>query len=492
MAWNPEFNVAFNPKTIAVVGASTTPSWIGGTSFITHLQDFGYPGRIYPINPKADGMEIRGLKAYPNLTSVPEPIDLVIISVPAPVIHTVLEDCIAANAKNIYIFTAGFDETGEEEGLKLGARLKEIAVRGQLRIIGPNCMGLYVPAAKMSIWEGTPVESGKVGLISQSGGHAGQFVSNASVQGIGISKAISFGNGTIMEATDFLEYFANDAETEIIAMYLEGTRDGQKLLKLIREINKTKPIIIWKGGLTESGARAVASHTGSLGGEREIWNTFFHQTGAVGVDSLEELVDVTMTFLHLSPRPQGRRVALLGAGGGNSVAGADTLNREGLVVPKLSDATRKKLRDFIPSAGTSIANPLDIGLVLRDISLLERALDPISADPNIDAMVFGLPIGLLSRVPDTKQTDDELQTVYETETKNRLEVISKFNKESANRKPVVVVPRGWRPERVILEEARRAQTEFAKAGIPAYASLQQAGKAMAKFMQYQESKKNGA
>jgi len=478
--------VAFNPKTIAVVGASTKPQWMGGTTFIANLQQLGFPGRIYPINPKAEGMEIRGLKAYPSLVSVPEPIDLVIVSTPAAQVPSVLEDCIAANARNIHIFTAGFDETGEEEGKRLGAKIREIAQRGGLRIVGPNCMGLHVPKARISTLEQAATESGPVAFLSQSGGHAGQFVGTAPIHGIHFSKVISFGNALTLDSTDFLEYLATDPETKIITMYLEGVKDGGRLTRLVKEINPQKPVIIWKGGLTESGGRAVASHTGSLGGTEAIWDGFFKQTGAVRVDSLEELTDVTMTFLYLSHPPKGRRVALMGAGGGNSVAGADVCSRAGLEMPTLTEETRKILREFIPPEGTIIRNPLDIGMVLMDITLLERALEPIASDPLIDAIIFALPIGLFGMRPGATAQAQETQP-QEDVYQRQITILSKFSKGSPHRKPVVVVLQLWRGGvGGAAGQRARLQAEFIRAGIPAYPSLERASRALAKFIQYHE------
>ena len=217
------------------------------------------------------------------------------------------------------------------------------------------------------------------------------FTGDGARFGIYFSKVISFGNVLFLDSTDFLEYVAAEPETGIICMYLEGVRDGRRLAQLVREVNKTKPVIVWKGGLTKWGAKAVASHTGSLGGEREIWDAFYRQTGAVRVDTMDELLDVTMTFLYLDPL-SSRRLALLGAGGGNSVAGADVCAREGLELPTLSQKTLNELRSFIPPEGTSIRNPLDIGLVIRNIEFLLRALEPVAADPVIDCIILAMPL----------------------------------------------------------------------------------------------------
>ncbi|MDY6842836.1 MAG: CoA-binding protein, partial [Thermodesulfobacteriota bacterium] len=272
MVWDADFNRAFNPKAIAVVGVSAIDPdslpkgrFLGGLGFVQNLKERGFSGRIYPINPKAK--EIAGLKVYPNVASVPEPVDLVVVAVPAKALASVFEDCIAANAKNIHVFTAGFEETGEEEGKRLGQEIKEIAQRGGLRIVGPNCMGLYVPSARLAMWHEGCTQGGAVAFLSQSGRIAQDYVEYAQGCGIKFSKVISYGNALTLDCTDFLEYLAHDPETRIIGMYLEGLKDGRRLTEQIKKINSDKPVIIWKGGLTEPGSRAVSSHTASMAGE---------------------------------------------------------------------------------------------------------------------------------------------------------------------------------------------------------------------------------
>jgi len=486
MAWDPEFEIAFKPKTIAVVGAQREPPPWG--DFVANLQNAGYRGRIYPVNPRVGDGEIRGLKAYPDLASVPEPIDLVIVTVPAAAVPAVLEDCIEANAKNVHIFTAGFGETGEEKGIELERQIEQIARRGELRVLGPNCMGLHVPAAGITTWETFTPQAGPVAFISQSGGHCGVFTGDGARFGIYFSKVISFGNALFFDSTDFLEYVANDPETGIICMYLEGVRDGQKLIELVREINKTKPVIVWKGGLTDWGAKAAASHTGSMAGNKEIWDAFYRQTGAVRVDTMEELYDVTMTFLCLPPLG-GRRIALMGAGGGNSVAGADVCAREGLELPTLTEKTLKELGSFIPPEGTFITNPLDIGVVLRDINILLRSLEPIAADPLIDSIIFVMPLQLVFGGMNLSVLGSQDQPAIRAEIDKQvgvvLDSIIKFNRENVPHKPLIMaLQAGIGP---LLPGGRaRVQQDLMRAKIPVYLSLDRASRAVAKFVQYHE------
>ena len=482
MAWNPCFEAAFRPRAVAVAGASRDPGI--RFDFVAVLQQAGFAGNIYPVNPKADGSKINGLKVYPDLASIPEPVDLVIVSVPSPAVPTVLEDCITANITNVHIFTAGFKETGQENGIELERRIQEIADKGGLCVVGPNCMGLHIPAARVTTWPAVAfTESGSVAMLSQSGGHAGQFVRLSSQLGVGLSKVVSYGNASVLDGIDFLEYLATDSETQIICMYMEGTRDGGKLTAMVREINKHKPVIVWKGGLTEWGSRAVFSHTGSLGGEKQVWDAFYRQTGAIRADSVEELVDLAIAFRYLAP-PSGRRAALMGAGGGNSVAGADVCAREGLELPLLRTRTLEELKKIIPSDGTFIRNPLDIGVVIWDINLLLQALEPVAADPVIDTVIFSQFVGVPPRLRQTLDVDAQREFA-ENQAKTVMDRLIEFAKGNSHQKPLIVVLQegagGAAPGQI-----EGIQQKLLREGIPAYRSLERASRALSRFLQYHE------
>jgi len=475
MAWNPELETAFSPKVVAMVGVSANmkrgaPWRPGASSFVTCYEELGFKGRIYPVNPKTT--EIMGLKTYPSVSSIPEPVDLVIVSVPAPALPDVLEDCIAANAKNIHVFTAGFEETAEQEAISLGIRVRQIAMKGDLRIIGPNCMGLYIPQAGIGSFERLSMESGPVAFLSQSGGHCNWFSHYGPDYGIKFSKVISFGNAYVLDSTDYLEYLAVDTDTKIICIYLEGVKDGVKLLKQVREINRVKPVILWKAGLTESGSRAVASHTGSLAGEEAIWRGFFAQTGAVPAFSLEEIAEMTMTFLYVKP-PKGKRVAVIGLGGGSSVSSADVCAREGLEVPTLTQETQVELKKFISLAGASIKNPLDTGLVFRDVSLLEQEIELVAADPLIDMIIVSPHLDMAKRVgPD--QVD------------RLVKYLSNFSRANAFKKPLVINFHSFANDPWESELRARLQVELPREGVPVFSSLTGACRALARLFEYHQ------
>ncbi len=472
-----ELHSMFFPRSVAVVGVSTNPQGWGGHAFIRRLKKVGFPGEVYAVNPKATG-EVHGVKAYPTVRAIPRPPDMVIVSVPARRVPEVLEDCIAAGVRNVHIFSSGFSETQEEEGRQLEAQITGIIRRGKLRVVGPNCMGLYVPASKFTAWGAPPKGVGQVAFLSQSGGHGEILIRYAQELGVYFSKVISFGNARGLQALDFLEYLAEDPDTKIITMYLEGIRDGNKVARLIREVNRRKPVIIWKGGLTESGARAAASHTASMAGEARMWDAFFAQTGAIRVNSLEEMADVALLFLHLKPL-LGRRVLLLGGGGGNAVAMADICSREGLTVPTLAENTRRQLAEFIPLAGNSIRNPLDVWLVQHNLDMFRRCLEIAVADPAIDLVIA-------DRYPHNGNGDDDGPPNFEEGSRRVEEFIVEFAKNSPFGKPLVVAVNAPTNDPNGMRAAAELRLRFALAGVPAYPSQASACKALSRFIRYHE------
>ena len=468
-------DVMTHAKSVAIIGATNIPfrSLGGYPGMFGCLRNFGFLGELYPINPKAE--EVGGYKSYPDLVSLPGPVDLVIVSVPARRVPKTLKDCVASGNKNVHIFTSGFKETGEEEGIKLQDEIEIIARKGGLRVVGPNCMGFYVPASRMVTWEGAPAESGPVALISQSGGNAVEFVFYASGRyGIHFSKSISYGNALTLDSTDFLDYLAHDDETRIITMYLEGVKDGRRLVKLVTEINPRKPVIIMKGGLTKPGTRAVSSHTGSLAGGEMIWNAFFRQTGAVRVDSLEEMADVALAFHHLGKSP-GRRVAVFGMGGGISVAAADSCARVNLELPPLSPETVKELRELIPPVGTMFLNPIDAIGAFMNLNLAGKILDLLSGSGEIDNFVVSIPIDWLFGKEKSGAYIEKVAAYLAQEGRKRT-----------HGKPLVISWRQYRPNPEMKKCVAVLEQILLSAAIPVYEGLPRAFFALSKLAEYSE------
>jgi acyl-CoA synthetase (NDP forming) len=467
---NEGLDAIFHPKSLAVVGAPQERP-LGWPGIFGCIREYGYPGRLYPINPRVTHVE--GLKAYPDLVSVPEPIDLVIISVPAPAVPAALMDCIASGNRNVHIFTSGFNETGEEKGLELHRQIDEIARRGGLRVIGPNCMGVYNPKERLTTWVNPSKKYGPVAFVSQSGGHAQDFTGFASQLGIYFSKVISYGNALTLDSTDFLEYLADDPDTQIITMYLEGVKDGKKLLEIVTRINKTKPVIILKAGLTVAGTRAVASHTGSMAGGEHIWNAFFKMSGAVRAYSLEDMAHVTLTFRHLNTTG-GTRVAVIGHGGGIAVSAADACSNAGLTMPHFSAETQDKLRSFIPSSGNMIRNPVDAIPIFIDTANIQQMLDLASAEPNIDMLIVSLSLDWLFNVDDG---------VHITRI---AEYLAGPARDYVHSKPLAVTWRSYRDDPRIPELGFKIQKLLLESGIPVYRGFVPATSALARWARYHQ------
>ena len=464
----------FNPKSVALVGASHKEGDWGANTFIPHLLRVGFPGQLYPINPKAT--EIHGLKSYPSLKDLPGPVDLVIVAVPAHAVPSVLEDCVAKGCTNVHIFTSGFKETGEPEGLALERQIEDIAARGHLRVIGPNCMGLYVPSSKLISWGAIPLRTGSLAFVSQSGGLGEDFLDYAQGLGLGFSKVISYGNASGLDGTDLLEYLGDDPETKVIGMYIEGIKDGRRFIQLVREVNQTKPVVIWKGGLSTAGSQAVASHTGSLAGSEAIWDGFFEQTGAIKVGSLAEMGTFARSFLTMPP-PHGRRVAILAAGGGQSVALADVCAREGLEVPALSQATRQEMRSYIPVAGNSTRNPVDAGIAESTTEHLHRTLELLDADPVVDMII-------VHRHVHHHGDPEELKS-----RRVVVEGLIEFVEADRHSKPIVMALSSGGYDPPVEEERLYLRTKLAASRVPVCDSMQLAAITLNLLARYWEARR---
>jgi acyl-CoA synthetase (NDP forming) len=373
----------FHPRSIAVAGASTQH---GPGSFVSALQEMGYSGALYPVNPKAS--EINGLRCYASLAEVPGDVDHVISSVPARFVEQLVEDCGAKHVKVVHFFTAGFSETGDEEAAGLEQRVLARARELGMRVIGPNCMGLYVPAAGLSFMPGMPAEPGPVALLSQSGANAGEFCRTAAVRGLRYSKVVSYGNGADVREAELLEYAAEDPETSVIACYIEGLRDGGRFLRALQKA-WAKPVVVLKGGRTEAGTRAANSHTGSLAGSLRVFDAAVRQGGGIRVDRMDELVDASVAFRFVRGL-RGPRAAVVGGGGGYSVLASDDIAAAGLAMPALPEETQRRLLEFTPTAGTSLRNPVDtnVGWGPEGLRPMLETIRIASEADNIDFVLY--------------------------------------------------------------------------------------------------------
>jgi len=362
----------FSPGSVAIVGASLNP-FSGGYQFTRFLIDHGFQGKLYLVNPTSS--EILGLKVYPRLTEIPESsVDYVISCIPADGVLSLLEDCGKKNVKLVHLFTARLKETGRDKETKLQFEILEKARNLGIRILGPNCMGIYYPKLGLSFNHELPRESGPVGGFFQSGGGAGEFVRYAALRGVRFSKVISYGNASDIDETELLNYFTSDNETKVIVSYIEGVKDGRKFVEALALATKKKPVIVLKAGRGRTGAKLALSHTASLAGSVKVWQAMLKQYGAVMVNNFQELIDQVVAFTFLPPIT-GKRVIVAGGGGGKSMVSADVWEEEGFELPDLSVEFRKKLKEKVPELWDWVRNPIDASLFqgtpVVDINLLE-------------------------------------------------------------------------------------------------------------------------
>ena len=377
----------FNPRSVAVVGESS--KGMGGPGFLLGHIKQGFKGKLYAINPKG---QVRDYETYPTLSDVPGPVDHVIVAVPARAVKSVIEECVKKGVKSAVMFSSGFREWEGDQGAAKEAEIVDIARKGGLRLIGPNCMGFYCPDNGLSYRADMPVlKNGRISIVSQSGGVAMTPVFTAADKGIAFAKSISYGNECDFGAVDGLRYLAEDPRTEVICMYIEGTRDGDALREALHFAVKRKPVLVLKGGKTESGTRAVQSHTGAMAGKNIAWEALCKQTGALMVNSIEEMLD-TAKFLLFCPRPKGRKLVLISVSGGLGVMFTDLFTMNGFEVPRFSEEVRADLKKWIDVPGTSIRNPLDMAssfFVLENHKPLFERLDR-EADIDIICVVMAI------------------------------------------------------------------------------------------------------
>jgi acyl-CoA synthetase (NDP forming) len=387
---------AFNPKAVAVIGDKRAMNymWLRSQS--------KFQGKVYSV--QIDERELPGITAlgvpnYRSLAEIPDEIDYVMTAVPRQIAPRIVADCAAKKVAGVMLFTSGFTEIGDEEGKQLERTMADTARAAGMALIGPNCMGLYHPKIGLRNYAELPVgEAGSVGFIGQSGTHSVTFGLAAPNHGIKVSKAVSFGNAAVLDASDYLDYLASDEETRIIGMYLEGVREGRRFFSLLRQVTPHKPVVIWKGGRSEAGQRAISSHTASLAVPAAVWDAAVRQAGAIAAESFDELCDV-IRLLLFAKRTTGTGVGLIAMTGGPSVVITDAFEKAGLKVPVLSDASYQELATFFTVIGGSFRNPLDSGHTIgmgQTSSNLERLLSILDRDPHIDAIVMDSGAGLVA------------------------------------------------------------------------------------------------
>lgn len=379
------------PRSVAVVGASRTRGTIGAEIFHNLIAN-SFAGPVYPVNPSAGS--VQGVRAYPSLLAIPDPVDLVVIVVPAARVPAVIDECVAKGAGGVLIISAGFGETGDEGKAQQDAILAKVRGAG-MRMVGPNCLGLLNADPEFALdatFAPTWPPHGNVAFSSQSGAVGLAILDYAKDLGIGIHQFVSIGNKADVSGNDLIEYWEHDDKVGVILLYLESFGNPANFLQIAKRVSRKKPIVAVKSGRTAAGARAASSHTGSLAGQEVAVDALIAQAGVIRTDTMEELFDVAMVLAN-QPVPRGNRVALLTNAGGPGIMAADACESRGLVVPPLTAETMAKLGEFLP-AEASVKNPVDM-IASATPAAYERALPLLLADPNIDAVIvlFVPPVG---------------------------------------------------------------------------------------------------
>jgi acyl-CoA synthetase (NDP forming) len=484
------FEPLFYPRSLAIIGASADSAKFGHI-ILSAIMEIGYGGKIYPVNP--EGGEINGLRVYRSLQEIPGGVDFAILTIPAPLVSAALEDCLRKGVKGVEILTSGFKETGTPEGKNMEEELSQIARRG-IRILGPNCFGIYCPESGLTIMPGYNFsrETGPVGFLSQSGGFCADLGQITKGLGIRFSKMVSYGNGCDVAACDLLEYFFADEKTRIIAGYMEGVEEGPRFLRILKENRGKKPVILWKAGLTAAGKRAVMSHTGSLGGLEVVWKSALNQTGVIQVSSAEELVDAIYVFLYL-PENAGPRVSVMGGGGAISAAASDSLERLGLSVPFFSEPILQKLKASFPPVGNSLRNPVDLGNPMIPPAMLRKVMEAAGEDERIDTLiVIQILFHILVQIRHRQGMDD--RPLYQFSFQPELLQVCKDVKEKYSKSIILVMPDIVTDAGMVEIETewRRERDAYQAAGFPVYKSLDRAARALSHFIAYHRAKSDSA
>jgi len=463
-----EFGPIFYPRSIAIAGVSKNPGKIGNIMFRNFLAA-GFKGDLYPVNP--GGGRIQGMKIYSSLTDIQGPVDYVIVGIPLAHILPLIDDCAAKGVKAVQLFTAGFSETGKEEGRRIEREMVAKVRNAGVRIIGPNCVGVSCPASGIPVpTTGTIGKAGSIAFLSQSGGHAETLTDIGCVRNIRFSKMISFGNGSDLNEIDFLDYLALDPESRILGAYLEDGKNGRSIFQRIRNIARSKPVEVWKGGETDVGREITASHTGSLSGSHIMWETAINQAGAVQVTNVNELADSLLAFQNIPPLKRGQ-VAIIsqlgGGAGGVAVSAADICSRHGLDIPHLDRKTQDRLESVIQDTGIILRNPFDLGVTGRLPHVLGDVLEIMDDDPNVDLIILN------------ERIDFMLRFMHLDEIHAMNDVLIDFKRKKSS-KPLMVVSTqaSADAERILVE------SQLSEAQIPVYASFGRAARALTNVLKY--------
>lgn len=451
-----QLDYLFTPRSVAIIGASHTPSKIGYV-ILSNFVLGAYKGKVYPINPNTQ--PILDQKVYASILDIPDRIDLAIIVIPAKIVPKALKQCVKKGVKVVTIISAGFSETGEE-GRKLEEECKKIVEENGIRALGPNVIGIYDSSSQVDTLFlsrercGRPKE-GNIAFISQSGAVGSTILDWLSKESIGISKFVSYGNAMDINETDLIEYLGRDKKTGVITAYLEGLKNSsKKFIQVCREISKKKPIIVLKAGKTKKGMEAVSSHTGSLAGSGKIYSAAFKQTGIIEAHSWEELFDFARVF-STQPLPKGNRIAIITDGGGFGVLATDEAERQGLDLREPSRILKRRISRVMPPYGI-YKNPIDLtgdANAERYRVVIEECLGSKEYDGVIAITLFQVP------------------TLEEEVVNHIIKLHKRF------KKPILACAAGG-------EFTEKLSNRLLSGGVPVYPTPERAVKAMRALVEY--------
>lgn len=459
----------FYPKSMAVIGASDN---LGGgkVPYFQVQQINGYAGKLYPVNPRRP--QVSGIKAYPTIDELPEPVDYAIVAAPVEQSIDIVKAAVRRGIKFIHFFTSGFAETGN---LQMERDMVREARRGHLRIVGPNCIGVHCFESKLSF---KPIreqeEPGTIAFLGQSGGITSSFMAMATTRRIWLNKVVSYGNQIDLRLEDYLTYLADDDKIRLIACYVEDIKDVDRFLKTLKRTTAKKPVLILKGGRTEEGSKAAASHTGAMASNYTIWSAAVRQHGGLLVDNMDRLMNLAM--LGTAKKfPGGRRVGFLGAGGGVSVLFTDLAVASGCEVPELGPAAQKMISEKIRGVNTSTTNPVDLGAFGFDLNVMLHTMQAMDQDDNIDVIIPYFDVEYL------------IQAEMILQIKNSAETILKM--AECIKKPVIAVLVAFQENNLDSERVRiETFNTLRKAGFPVYGTIQEAVYAIETYFEWAEKR----
>jgi acyl-CoA synthetase (NDP forming) len=469
----------FHPRSIAFLGA-TEFSLKWGFLVFNNLLTGGYRGEIYPVNPGRES--VMGLKAYKSVRDIPGPVDLAVFTVPAEHVPATMDDCAAKGVKAALVISAGFKELGGQ-GAELEREMVRRARAGGIVLAGPNGQGVCNPGYDLFPW--MPLfypPPGRVAFLSQSGNVLNMVISAAYKSGSGVSKAVSIGNEADLRAEDYLAYFADDADTDVIVVYMEGTQDGRRFFDLAREVTPRKPVIVMKGGRTGTGIAAARSHTGAMAVSDDFFEAACRQAGIVRARSIDEAGVLAASFVD-RPLPRGRRVGIVTGGGGLGVISADLCTAEGLEVVRLSEETIAKVGEHLPSWWVP-GNPIDLVAGL-DFSVTMPIIENLMLSGEVDAIIFTWVAALREpelRMPSEHSRGIDLRDMWDKVGGDFVARVPELYEPMRERQiPLYVISNMVRSRG---DAGRRAAADGN--GVTAYNDLEMACRALAEMARYQE------